>query len=96
MVENDVAIYKNIRGAFPNFRHLIGTQGNQTSSFHSNNFVLFLFVISSNYDFGIFYISKKSNILTINTKYRNRSKLYYNIKTFDAYDEYDYMEIEWS
>ena len=61
----NVAIYRNIRGAFPNFRHLIGIQGNQTSSFHSNNFVLFLFVISSNYDFRIFYISKKSNILTI-------------------------------
>ena len=28
--------------------------------------------------------------------YRNKSELYYNIKTFDAYDEYDYMGIEWS
>ena len=28
--------------------------------------------------------------------YRNRSELYYIIKIFDAYDEYDYMEIEWS
>ena len=41
----NVAIYRNIRGAFPNFRHLIGTQGNQTSSFHSNNFVWFFMLL---------------------------------------------------
>ena len=41
----NVAIYRNIRGAFPNFRHLIGIQGNQTSSFHSNNFVWFFMLL---------------------------------------------------